>query len=401
MSHVRARMAGALSDSSVLVTTSIVHLTNDACFALLYPLLPFIAADLGLSYTETGLLKATFSGASSVLQVPAGVVGARYGEMLVLLLGNLWVGLGLVAMALTSSFLLLLGAAFLTGIGGNAQHPLGSSIVSNHVRREQLATSMGTLNFSGDLGKLVGPFVAGIIAVQFGWRAAFASVGIATALYTLWVLLRQRSETRKGTRHVRGPIEDDGTPIRRGFNFVLLAGGLDNATRGAALTFLPFVLVDKGFDAAAISALYGLIFAAGAAGKFACGWLTDRHGIAAVIVVTEVATAGSLLALTWATPWMVIPLVLVFGFALNGTSSALAVAVTQFVPAARRARGFGIYFTAALISSAAAPLLYGVLADATSITTTFVVMTVLTLAVLPAIIPIRGSLVLAMGREAG
>jgi MFS family permease len=312
--------------------------------------------------------------------------------MLILLLGNLWVGVGLVGMALTGSFMLLLGAALLTGIGGNAQHPLGSSIVANHVRREQLATSMGTLNFSGDLGKLIGPFVAGIVAVQFGWRAAFAVVGIATAIYTLWVLLRQRRENRSGTRSASRPIEDDGTPIRRGFSFVLLAGGLDNATRGAALTFLPFVLVDKGLDAAAISALFGVIFAAGAAGKFACGWLSDRRGILAVIVVTEVVTAGTLLALAFAPLWAVIPLVLVFGFALNGTSSALAVAVTQFVPAAKRARGFGIYFTAALISSAAAPLLYGVLADATNITTTFVMMTILTLAVLPAILPIRAAL---------
>lgn len=395
MLRVRARVAGALSDSSVLGTTSLVHLTNDACFSLLYPLLPFIAADLGLSYTETGMLKATFSGASSVLQVPAGMVGARYGEMLVLLLGNLWVGLGLVGMALTGSFVLLLGVAFVTGIGGNTQHPLGASIVSNHARREQMATAMGTLNFAGDLGKLAGPFVAGIIAVQFGWRAAFAAVGIVTALYTLWVLLRRRADPRRGSRRASEPIEDDGTPIRRGFSFVLLAGGLDNATRGAALTFLPFVLVEKGFGAAEISALYGLIFAAGAAGKFACGWLSDRRGILAVIVVTEVATAGSLFTLTWASPWVVIPLVLVFGFALNGTSSALNVAVAQFVPAARRARGFGIYFTAALISSAAAPLAYGILADATSITTTFVAMTFLTLAVLPAIAPIRGALVLS------
>src|SRR3982751_5020603 len=93
---------------SVLLASSAIHLTNDACFAILYPLLPFIARDLGLSYAQVGLLKATFSGASSVLQIPAGAVGARYGEMLVLLLGNAWVGLGLVAMALTGSFVLLL-----------------------------------------------------------------------------------------------------------------------------------------------------------------------------------------------------------------------------------------------------------------------------------------------------
>lgn len=399
MLRVRARVAGALPDSPVLVTTSVVHLTNDACFALLYPLLPFIADDLGLSYTETGMLKATFSGASSVLQVPAGIAGARYGEMLILLLGNLWVGLGLVLMGLTGGFALLLAAAGLTGIGGNAQHPLAASIVSNDARREQMATSMGTLNFAGDLGKLAGPFVAGILAVQYGWRAAFAGVGIVTAVYSLWVLLRQRAETRRGSRPAARPVDDDGSPIRRGFSFVLLAGGLDNATRGAALTFLPFVLVDKGFDAARISALFGLIFAAGAAGKFACGWLSDRRGILTVIVVTEVATAGSLLALTWASRWLVVPLVLLFGFALNGTSSALNVAVARFVPAAKRARGFGIYFTAALISSAAAPLLYGVLADATTIRTTFVTMTALTLAVLPAIMPIREALVREPGTE--
>jgi MFS family permease len=314
--------------------------------------------------------------------------------MLILLLGNLWVGLGLVAMALTGSFILLLLAAGLTGIGGNAQHPLGASIVSTNARRENLATAMGTLNFAGDLGKLAGPFVAGIIAVQFGWRAAFAVVGIATALYTVAVLVRHRNAGRSGRRAATTPIEDDGTPFRRGFNYVLLAGGLDNATRGAALTFLPFVLVDKGFDAAAISALFGVIFAAGAAGKFACGWLTDRSGILTVIIVTEVATATSLLLLTQAARWAVIPLVLVFGFALNGTSSALNVAVTQFVPIAKRARGFGIYFTAALVASAAAPLLYGALADATNITTTFVVMAALTLAVLPAVMPIRAALTL-------
>src|SRR5687768_15750829 len=95
------RLARRGSGNPVLVTASLVHLTNDACFSLLYPLLPFIAADLELSYTRVGLLKATCSGASAVLQVPGGVLGARYGEGYLLLLGNAWVGGGLLLMALT------------------------------------------------------------------------------------------------------------------------------------------------------------------------------------------------------------------------------------------------------------------------------------------------------------
>jgi MFS family permease len=390
MLRAHSRMSQAIAGSPVLVTASVVHLTNDACFALLYPLLPFISDDLGLSYTQAGLLKAAFSGASSVLQVPAGVVGARYGEMLILQLGNAWVGAGLVGMALTGSFIFLLVAALLGGIGGNAQHPLAASIVSKEARPAQMATAMGTLNFSGDLGKLVGPFVAGVLATQFGWRVALAFVGMVTVAISASLLLRHRASATGAAPRTAASSTDEGGVIRQGFRYILLAGALDTATRGAALTFLPFVFVDRGFSAAAVSALFGVIFAAGAAGKFACGWLSDRVGILWVIVATEISTALCLLVLTGASRWLTIPLVIIFGFSLNGTSSALTVAVAQFVPAAQRARGFGTYFTVSLVASAVAPLAYGLLADNSSITIAFVVMAIMTAAVLPSILPVRG-----------
>jgi len=379
----------------VLLTSSAIHLTNDACFAILYPLLPFISRDLGLSYAEVGLLKASFSGASSVLQIPAGVVGARYGELLILLLGNAWVGIGMIAMAATGSFVLLLLAGLLAGIGGNAQHPLAAAIVSRTAPRERLATSLGTLNFSGDLGKLAGPFIAGLVATQFGWRVALAGVGVFTALFSLVLLFTTRNQAGEaGGRPQRGADAEPATkvPFGRGFRYVLMAGGLDKATRGAALTFLPFVLADKGFSAANISVLFGLIFAAGAAGKFGCGWMTGRWGVLVVIIVTETVTAATLVAILLGPLWASIPLVVIFGFALNGTSSALNVSVAQLVPPEARARGYGTYFTAALVSSASAPLAYGVLGDAAGLATVFMVMAVLTVAVIPAILPIRGAL---------
>src|SRR5450631_407095 len=46
----------------VLLATSALHACNDAFFYVLYPLLPFIAAELGLSYTEVGLVNAAFAG---------------------------------------------------------------------------------------------------------------------------------------------------------------------------------------------------------------------------------------------------------------------------------------------------------------------------------------------------
>ena len=51
---------------------SILHIINDGYIASLSLLLPFIARDLNLTYTESGLLKTAIHGAISVAQVPAG-----------------------------------------------------------------------------------------------------------------------------------------------------------------------------------------------------------------------------------------------------------------------------------------------------------------------------------------
>ncbi len=391
---VLGRVRRATQRNALLTSTSLVHLTNDACFALLYPLLPFISEDLGLSYTQVGLLKATFSGASSVLQIPTAAVGARYGEQLVLLLGNAWVGVGLAAMALTGTFALLLVVAILAGIGGNAQHPLAASIISKQSAGTRMATALGTLNFAGDLGKLVGPFVAGIVAVQFGWRAALVAVGIPTAIISLALLFGPRYA--EGTHAERKRASGDAGPAasgdRRRFRFLLAAGGMDNATRGASLTFLPFILADKGMDAATISAVFAVIFAAGAAGKFGCGWLSDRRGLLAVIVATEVLTAVATLAMLVVDGWLIVPVAIVFGFSANGTSSALNVAVARLIPAARRGSGYGLYFTVALTSSAVAPLAFGAVGDVAGLTLVFMLLALLTVSVIGAALPIRESL---------
>jgi len=58
----------------------------------------------------------SFSSASSVLQIPVGILGERCGEALILLLGNIWVGLGLVLMAASGGYALLLLSALIAGI---------------------------------------------------------------------------------------------------------------------------------------------------------------------------------------------------------------------------------------------------------------------------------------------
>ena len=139
----------------------------------------------------------------------------------------------------------------------------------------------------------------------------------------------------------------------------------------------------KGLDAASMSFYFTVLFAAGAAGKFICGPLGDRFGNVAVIAMTEVVTAGALLALLGAPLGWAFACLIPLGFVLNGTSSVLYAAVAGLVHAGKRARGYGLYYTATQLASAAAPVLYGLLADRAGLAPTFVAMAAVTALIVP------------------
>jgi len=132
-----------------------------------------------------------------------------------------------------------------------------------------------------------------------------------------------------------------------------------------------------------VSFLLTLVFAFGAAGKLGCGFLADRFGNVGVIVITEAVTALAILAAIPVDPLMLVVVLAALGFVGNGTSSALYSAVAEMVHVERRARGYGLFYTLTLGVGVLAPLLYGALADAAGVPSSFVAMAAVTLATLP------------------
>ena len=175
-----------------LIFGSTMHIWSDLFFALMVPLLPLIKEDLDLSFTEVGLLRSVFSGASGVLQIPVGFLAESAGEFWMLIWGNIWVSAGLMAMAASPVFVALLVASAVGGLGGGAQHPLASSMVSRAYDDRGRSTAVGAVNFAGDLGKMVAPVMAGLFAITLGWRSAMLIVGIAGLVFMFASLLTRR-----------------------------------------------------------------------------------------------------------------------------------------------------------------------------------------------------------------
>jgi len=370
-----------------------MHIWSDLIFALLIPLLPAIKDSLGLTYAEVGLLRSTHSGATAVLQVPAGFLAEYFGEFWMLVTGNLWASAGLIGMGISKGFWLLFVFAIIGGLGGGTQHPLASSMVSRAYNDSGRSAAVGTVNFSGDLGKMVAPALGGTLLIIFGWGGTMFYIG-AAGIFLMLVTAAFNRNLNMGRPKPNVTTLSSGDALgestqNEAFISLSFIGALDNATRTGVLVFLPFILVGHGMGTGEISTALFLLFAGGAAGKYVCGWLDGKIGTVNIIWITKGMTAV-FVVLSLYTPYLLIwPLVLVMGVGLNGTSSALYATVAKFVPTNRRGRYYGFFYTTNEIGTIGAPLLYGFVADAFGLVRSTYVMGLVTFAILPLSLRLR------------
>jgi MFS family permease len=229
-----------------------------------------------------------------------------------------------------------------------------------------------------------------------GWRAAsgaYALFGLAGAALIGLVLSRLAAGGANG-RGEEPSIALGGWGIRdaRGFQALAAVGMVDTATRTALLTFLPFLLLERGMSVAGVGVALAVLFAGGAAGKFVCGLVAERVGIVRTVVLTELATALGIAAVALGSLSMALAVLLPLGIALNGTSSALYATVADLVAPERRARAYGLYYTLVVGASAAAPLVYGVLGDAIGVLATLLMTAAVVLLTLPLCAVLRAAL---------
>lgn len=353
---------------AVLGTACGTHFVHDGFSDILYVLFPVWAREFGLSFAQVGLLRTVYSGGMAAFQIPAGLLAERWGEARLLAAGTAATALGFVAAGFAGGYAALLGCLLAAGLGSGVQHPLSSSLVSHAYEDGRRRVALGTYNFSGDLGKVVVPAAVAFAVPWLGWRGAvesFAAVGMVAAVLVLVALtsLRVGHAPIPAEGGGRRSVSDWGIRDVRGFQALSVIHVIDNSTRTGFLTFLPFLLIAKGSSVQAVGFALMLVFAGGAAGKFACGVLAERLGVIRTVIITEAATGAGILLLLALPLGPSLALLPVLGIALNGTSSVLYGTVADLVTSDRRTRSYAVFYTVGVGASALSPSVYGVVSD--------------------------------------
>jgi len=366
-----------------LATCCATHTLHDGLSDVSYVLLPLLAQTFGLSLAQVGLIRSAHRTAMAAFQIPAGLLAERFGERNLLALGTLAAGCAFVALGYVAGFWAILAVLFLAGAGSAVQHPLCSTIISRAFPAEGRRAALGTYNFAGDVGKFAfGGAVSLLLVAGVSWQVPVVGFGVAAILTAAAVLLLV-ADARAHSVSTTTSGGGWGIRDRRGFTALCLIEVLDSSTRTGFMTFIAFLLLAKGLPEHWAVLSVPLTLVGGMAGKLACGLLAERLGIARMIVLTEVATGGGILAVLALPGFAAFLLLPLLGVVLQGTSSVLYATIGEYVKPERLPRAFGFFYTIGSVCGIAAPLGYGLLGNRYGVEASIAVMGAAVLLTLP------------------
>ena len=164
------------------------HAMEHWYLATFYILLPLIGRELGLSYTEIGLIMTTQHIVGAISNLPGGMVVDMVGKKGYLMATSLfWVGFPYALMSLTHSYWMLLAAASAVGLGSSIFHP-ESSRIARMASGGQHGLAQSVFQVGGNFGTSVGPLLAAFFVVPHGqgsvaWLALLALFSVAVLSY--------------------------------------------------------------------------------------------------------------------------------------------------------------------------------------------------------------------------
>jgi FSR family fosmidomycin resistance protein-like MFS transporter len=176
---------------AVLAAISVCHMLNDVIQSLIMAIYPMLKENLALNFHQIGLITFTFQFTASVLQPVVGYFTDRYPTPYSLVIGMCSSLVGLILIAFATSYLFVLAAAALIGMGSSVFHP-ESSRVARLASGGRHGLAQSVFQVGGNFGTALGPLFAAFIVLPYGqhtiiWFSLVALIGmVLLAIIGTW-----------------------------------------------------------------------------------------------------------------------------------------------------------------------------------------------------------------------
>ncbi|MBL7163729.1 MAG: MFS transporter [Anaerolineales bacterium] len=358
------------------------HFVHDTYSAFVAPLLPLIIERFMLSLAQATRLTAIMQLPSIInpfIGYAADKVNLRYFIIFAPAVTASLIGV----MGLAPNYLSLAFLFLLVGLSAAAFHAPAPAMIAR-ISGRRIGLGMSLFMAAGELGRTLGPIIA--ISAVAAWSLdgiyRLIVIGWASSFVLLWRFRMVSSKDHlKKPGHLRALL-----PSIRTFFLPLAFITLSRAFLTASITtLLPTFLKGEGATFAMAGISLAILEGAGVVGALLSGTISDHVGRKSSLLMLFSASALLLFAFLQAQGWLVIPVLLLLGFASLAPQPVLLALVQDQFPD-NRATANGLYMSMSFLVRFFALILLGMAGDAWGLRMTFYGSAFISLIAIPAIL---------------
>lgn len=257
----------------------IFHCINDFGQGSLAALIPFFIANFGLNYYQSASIIFCNTVVASVAQPILGYVADRWRVPWFIPVGFTVTLVSISAIALATSYEMILALSLIAGIGAALFHPEAALLV-NRTQSNELGNAMGRFAVGGSAGFALGPLLTGGVYVfggQFLWL--FTAIALIGVLLYVYAFTGSTDTDAIGESKSSAKSTNSGTNDWVSFGKLFFVIASRSILFSVLSIFIPilYITVING-EASASSLALTMYFAMGAVLTYMGGALSDKLG---------------------------------------------------------------------------------------------------------------------------
>ena len=342
---------------TLLGILSVGHLVNDFYGLVLPFLLPTLIIAFQMDFFAAGLVSLSTNLFGGLLQPIAGYLADRYGiRKQMIVAGFLLFAIGLLLVGISQSYLMILAAWFVYGLGIATFHAQSTSFITSAFPASK-GRAMGIHGIGGAIGNFSVPLVVTFLVTAVAWRNTALLLAIPGLLVAI-LLAKGLSEPAKTK------AESLSVHVSKELWILALVAGLLGMMYSGFLTFLPIYLVEEGMSLSQVGIISTIMLFVGFFAQPGGGMLYDRIGGRGLYALSALAAAIGLFLFTSDMEGLppLLPIVLI-GAAVMATFPPTLAMASDIAKGNNVGMSVGIVFGASRAMAALTPVLTGYLAD--------------------------------------
>jgi MFS family permease len=334
---------------------------------------PVVAKAIGVSTNYLGAYVALVYFAAMVATLLGGAAVKRWGAIRLSQAGLLLAAIGLFLCAIPHPLAIAIGALFI-GAGYGPITPASSHLLIKTTPPEKLSFVFSVKQTGVPLGGMIAGALVPSLDIAIGWQLAFVSSGVACVLCA-WAV----QPLRAGLDDDRDPTVKPSLltsvvqPLRLIFEHpslraLSMTSFLFAVCQMSLMAYLvTFLFEDLGWSLVAAGVALTVAQAGGVIGRILWGYVADRwlSPTMMLIVIALMLTFGAVgtaLLRPDSTPWILFPVLVIFGASAIGWNGVFLAEIARLAPAGQASVATGGTLCITFLGVVLGPPLFGVLA---------------------------------------